>query len=61
MIEGDIAVNAENVILQIMTINGNLLLAENISQGEVTLKNSTPKYEYVTRCNSTQSRSDPRE
>ncbi|MDT3701228.1 MAG: S-layer homology domain-containing protein [Thermincola sp.] len=49
VIEGDIAVNVESVTLQNMTINGNLLLAENIGQGEVTLKNVNVKGRTLVR------------
>lgn len=43
VIGGNVIVNSGGVTLQNMTINGNLLLAESIGQGEVTLKNVTVK------------------
>src|SRR5665647_1199514 len=42
-IEGDVVISVPGVILQNTTITGNLLLAEGIGDGDVTLKNVTVK------------------
>ncbi|NTW05890.1 MAG: S-layer homology domain-containing protein [Peptococcaceae bacterium] len=42
-VEGNVTINVRDVVLQNMTITGNLLLAEGIGDGDVTLRNVTVK------------------
>lgn len=48
-IEGDVTVSAAGVTLQNLVITGDLLLAESIGDGDVTLKNITVKGETIIK------------